>query len=311
MTSYAAVGQAERRGSLLELPPGFGPESLAIGASGRAYFGSLSDGTIRTVDLSSGEGRTLSPGPGSASGGLCLDDRGRLFVAGGFAGDARVIDTATGEVLARWQLADGQPTLIADVAPALGAMWFTDSFAPVLHRVPLAPDGRPARPDEVRHIPVGGDVTYEDGFNLSGISPTPDGAALLAVQANTGKLFRIDPATGTAAAVDLGGELLLSGDGMFLDGTTLYVALGAADAVAAVRLNAPGTSGTLLRRLTLDAFDIPTAIVPHAGHLYIVNSRLGSARSVASGDPDTVVVVPRAWLDGEHAPVLTPEKGTV
>ena len=41
---------------------------------------------------------------------------------------------------------------------------------------------------------------------------------LLAVQTNTGKLFRINPRTGATREVDLGGASLANGDGLLLAG---------------------------------------------------------------------------------------------
>jgi hypothetical protein len=47
---------------------------------------------------------------------------------------------------------------------------------------------------------------------------TPDGRALLVVQSNTGYRFRVDPHTGVATRVDLGGTLLTNGDGLLVQG---------------------------------------------------------------------------------------------
>ncbi len=46
---------------------------------------------------------------------------------------------------------------------------------------------------------------------------------LLAVQTNTGKLFRINPRTGVTREVDLGGASLEAGDGLLLAGRALFV----------------------------------------------------------------------------------------
>jgi sugar lactone lactonase YvrE len=55
-------------------------------------------------------------------------------------------------------------------------------------------------------IPLGGEWVQNPGFNANGIARTPDGRALIVVNSGTGALFRVDPATGVATAVDLGGE---------------------------------------------------------------------------------------------------------
>ena len=82
---------------------------------------------------------------------------------------------------------------------------------------------------------------HQPGFNLNGIARTPDGEALLVVQSNTGLLFRVDPATGEATTVDLGGTLLSNGDGLLVVGRTLYAVQNAMNRVAVVELNRAGT----------------------------------------------------------------------
>ena len=67
-----------------------------------ANFGrtTLADGSIDRADLHTGQGEVFSPAVGRPSVGLEVDDRGRIFVAGGPTGTARVIDAVTGELLA-------------------------------------------------------------------------------------------------------------------------------------------------------------------------------------------------------------------
>ena len=49
-------------------------------------------------------------------------------------------------------------------------------------------DGLPDQ-DDVVTVPLTGDVVFQEGFNVNGISRTPDGAGLLVSQTNTGLLF--------------------------------------------------------------------------------------------------------------------------
>lgn len=62
-----------------------------------------------------------------------------------------------------------------------------------------------------------------EGFNANGIALTTNRQALLVVQSATGILFRVDPETGVATAVDLGGYSLVNGDGLLVVNRTLYV----------------------------------------------------------------------------------------
>jgi streptogramin lyase len=93
---------------LIALPDGFQPEGIAIGPRGTAYLGSLADGDIYAADLRTGDGAVISQGTGTPSIGLKIDQFGRLFVSGGPSGTARVIDSATGDILATYQLTAGR-----------------------------------------------------------------------------------------------------------------------------------------------------------------------------------------------------------
>src|SRR5690349_15277352 len=84
----------------INLPNGFQPEGIAIGVLPFAFFGSRATGDLFRVNLVNGQGAIFSKGPGTASLGMKLDLRGRLFVAGGTGGDARVVNAVTGDVLA-------------------------------------------------------------------------------------------------------------------------------------------------------------------------------------------------------------------
>jgi sugar lactone lactonase YvrE len=283
----------------IALPDGFQPEGIAIGALPYAYVGSLTDGSIYRANLVTGRGRVISPGPGTASVGLDLDRRGRLFVSGGDAGDARVISAATGRVLASYQLTDAEATFVNDVIVTPEAAWFTDSFNPVLYRVPLGRHGALPDADRVETVPLTGDYQQGEGFSGNGISRTPDGTGLLLAQSDTGLLFRVEPATGVATTVDLGAETLPGPDGLLLRGRLLYAVGGGQ--VTVVRLNSTGTTGTITAQVTDPRFETPTtaasfgaACKPNRDHcggrLYIPD-----ARFTTEPTPDTeyqVVAIP-------------------
>jgi sugar lactone lactonase YvrE len=259
----------------IALPDGFQPEGIAIGRLPYAYFGSLADGSIYRASLVTGRGKIISEGPGTQSVGLKIDGRGRLFVAGGAAGDARVVSALTGEVLASYQLTSGN-TFVNDVIVTPDAAWFTDSFNPVLYQVPLGRRGALPEADQVVTVPLTGDYQQGDGFNANGISRTPDGAGLLLMQSNTATLFRVDPATGEATTVDLGGATLPNGDGILLRGRTLYVVQNQLNQVAVVRLDRAGSSGTVVAEITDPGFDVPTTVAAFGNRLYLPNARFGT-----------------------------------
>ena len=126
---------------------------------------------------------------------------------------------------------------------------------------------------QVSTLPLTGDWQQTAGFNANGIAQTPDHRALLVVQSSTGFLFRVDPATGRATRVDLGGTLLTDGDGLLLAGRTLYAVQNQLNQVAVLRLARCGTRGTLTRTLTSPQFDVPTTVARFGRSLYLPNAR--------------------------------------
>ena len=254
----------------IELPNGFLPEGIAIGAGPSAWFGSRADGDIYRANLVTGEGEVISQGPGTPSVGLKVDLRKRLFVAGGTGGDGRVVSARTGEILASYQFTT-EPSFVNDVVLTRRAAWFTDSSRAELYRLPLGRNG--ALPDEAEAVPLTGDWVQTPGFNANGIAQTPNRRALLVVQSSTGQLFRVDPSSGEATQVDLGSTLLTAGDGLLVVGRTLYAVQNQLNQVAEIRLNLAGTAGTLIAIHTSPDFDIPTTVAAFGPWLYLPNAR--------------------------------------
>src|SRR5262249_47756498 len=103
------------------------------------------------------------------------------------------------------------------------------------YRLPLGRNG--ALPADAESVPLTGEWQQTPGFNANGIAQTPDRSALLVVQSSTGLLFRVDPATGEATQVDLGGTLLTNGEGLLVVGRALYAVQIQDNQVAETRLN--------------------------------------------------------------------------
>lgn len=112
-------------------------------------------------------------------------------------------------------------------------------------------------PAPAETLPVTGDLTLVEAFNLNGI--VQPGRWLLAVQSATGTLVRIDPATGVATAVDLGGYSLTNGDGLEPDGDLLHVVRNRDNLVATLRLDDDRAAGVLVAEPTDDDFDVTEA----------------------------------------------------
>ncbi|MGK8490213.1 SMP-30/gluconolactonase/LRE family protein [Nocardia asiatica] len=276
-----------------DLPAGFQPEGIAIGSAPFAYFGSRADGSIYRASLLTGRGDIVSPGPGTPALGLQVDRHGRLFVAGGTGGDARVVDTRTGAVLASYRLGTPPDTFVNDVALTPTGAWFTDSYSPVLYHLPVGEDAAPPPPAAVVRRPLTGDIRYQPGaINANGIVRTPDGAGLIVVQSATGLLFRIDPATGATRRIDLG-VALPNGDGLLLHGSTLFVVQNRSNTIAVVELDPAGSTGTVVRRVTDPRFDVPTTVAAFGAHLYLPNARYGTPPTPATRYSSVAVDRPR------------------
>src|SRR5829696_655443 len=293
--SAAMIGAAPAQAfpDLIPLPDGFQPEGIAIGTGTTFYVGSIPTGAVYRGDLRTGEGEVLVPAQaGRAAIGLKYDERtGLLFVAGGPTGYAYVYNGETGANVAEIQLTTG-PSFINDVVVTRDAAYFTNSFQPVIYRVPLANNGElPANPTS-EEIPLSGDYQFTAGaFNANGIAATPNGKTLIIVNSTEGALYNVDPTTGIATRIDLGGGSVPNGDGILLQGKTLYVVQNQLNQIAVVELNSDFTEGTIVDTITSSAFRVPTTIARFGNSLYAVNARFGTPPT-----PDTeyeVVRVPR------------------
>ena len=278
---------------LLSLPHGFQPEGIAIGKLPYAYFGSRADGDILRVNLRSGASSLLSKGPGTPSLGLKLDGHGRLFVAGGTGGDARVLDASTGRVLKTYRLQTGK-AVINDVVLTGGAAWFTDSANPVLFELPLGRNGE--LPAHAVRVPITGALVYQHGanakgVNANGIAATPDGHGLLLVQCNTGRLFRSTYA-GRTTKLGLNGESLLNGDGMWLRGSVLYVVQNQDNAITKLQLDKGVDNASVLSRTKDARFDVPTTIAEWNDTFYLPNARLNTRPTPATAYNAVSLAIP-------------------
>lgn len=290
------------RPATLSLPLGFRPEGITMGAGNEFFVGSLGTmagekdpivgGTIYRGDLNSGKGAILiEPQPNQMAVGLHVDPRtGYLFVAGGMMGDVRVYDSGSGKLLADYKLSE-QAGFINDLVVTEDAFYATDSFMLALYRVPLVTEGKLLEGATAETITLGGDYTVGPGeypFQANGIVATPDGKWLIIVNSELGTLYRVEPTTGIATAIDLGGKDVAYGDGLVLDGQMLYVVQNYANQLSAIQLDADFAKGTVIGTATKDAFDfmIPTTAALSGDTLYVVNGRFEDSAPLTAGSPD-------------------------
>jgi len=261
-------------------PAGFQPEGIAAGDGNTAYVGSIATGGIYQIDLRSGQGQFLVPPEiGRAAIGLAFDRRtGYLYVSGGPSGKAFVYDTRSGDTLAEMTLASSSTTFVNDAVVAGDAVFFTESFQPVIYRVRLNKNGTLPDTPQVDTLPLGSDYDFvPGGFNTNGIDATPNGKQIVIVNSTLGALYLVDPETGAATPIDLGGATVTFGDGILLDGKTLYVVRNQANEIAVVDLNPDLSSGTLRPdTISSPGFAVPTTLAEFGSSLYAVNARFGT-----------------------------------
>jgi hypothetical protein len=89
-------------------------------------------------------------------------------------------------------------------------------------------------------------------------------------------IYRVDPASGDAVEIDLGGASLPNADGLVLIGHTLYVVQNQLHQIAVVELAPDFASGAVVDTITNDAFRVPTTAALFGNALYAVNARFGT-----------------------------------
>ncbi len=271
------------------------PEGIAYQEeSGNFFVSSTTDGTIFRGNAGLDEGDAevfLEPGQDGreTAVGLKVDEEGRLFIAGGDTGRIFVYDAETGELIRALDTPDSEMTFINDVTVAPdGSAYFTDSMRPTLFRVQATPDGGVGEAEPWLDL-EGTPIEYGEGFNLNGIVVAGNGRYLVTVQSNTGNLYRIDTETREVTQIDLGGETLTGGDGLLLDGQTLYVVRGRDGVIVPVELSEDFASGEVGEGFADPSFARPTTIAKYGDRLLVVNSQFDRRESGESPElPFTV-----------------------
>ncbi len=278
--------------SRIDLPDGFQPEGITSGLSSRfggstkLFVGSRANGAIWKGSAKTGTGSILVPAGSQAALGLHVDWRGRLWVAGGASQTIRVYNSKTGALLRSYSF----PTtgFLNDLVITRSGVYATDSVNQQLAVVPFRHwskhsrhkwGGLPAT-SKAKTLALTGEIAYTTGFNANGI--VSKSGWLVLVQSNTGQLFRVNPRTGVAKAIDTHGYSVANGDGLVLRGRWLYVVRNQNNLVAVLKLSVRLKSARLVGEITSPGLDIPTTATFAAGKLWAVNARFTTAPT-----PDT------------------------
>ena len=249
------------------------PEGIAYDVrSGRLFTGSSVDGTLYEGLTADKELTILRPANYelSVALGMGVSPDGQLYVMGGESGRLAVLDLdgSRAVTVKSPDPAPGDSSLLNDVAfDAEGTAYLTDSYRPVLFHYTRGESVTPWI-----DLQAAG-VTYTDGFNLNGIVSTADGRFLLAVQSNTGTLYRISLIDRIVDSISVTGGTLHSGDGMALDNQELFVALNRKNAVVRLLLDEEYRTASV-EQTYRDGFLMPTAVAVTADSLYVVNAQL-------------------------------------
>jgi Cu-Zn family superoxide dismutase len=253
--------------------------------NGTVFAGRSSDETLSPFLPPGGDGRTTAIG-------LEVDHNGRLWVAGGGTGLVFVYDANTGELIAKLT-AGSAPTFINDMAvDGNGVAYITDSMRPVIYRA--VPNGTGGYTIE-QWLPLAGTpIVYTTGFNLNGIVVSPNGRFLFVIQSNTGKIFQIDVESKEIVQLDVGGVTFPAGDGLWLQGHSLYVLQNQQEVITEIRIQAVQASGTVVSQTSDESFMFPTSLVIARGRFLVVNSQFDRRGAGAPPPllPFTVSVVP-------------------
>jgi DNA-binding beta-propeller fold protein YncE len=259
----------------------FGPAFFGIPHEMSEFAGAIYKGNLRT-----GEGAILVLPTGKPVSGLSYDPRtDYLYAATGFVDlvtgnftDQGVIvyDASSGDLI--MEIGFGGGIVINDVLVTRRAVYFTDSINPNLWKLPLEKGGRLPSTPMAEVIPMPGFEMVAGGFNANGLVGKFDGKQLVIVNISTGVLYRVDTASGEASPLEIEGDeqLFPDGDGLYLDGRTLYVMQNFSDKIAVVQLSGDLSGGEFIRNIPgegeINPLNIATTIIGFGNSLYAINT---------------------------------------
>jgi hypothetical protein len=278
------------------LPAGFRPEGIASGPGTTYYAGSManfpnfqSNGIIVTGDLLTGSQSVLVPAwSGRAVRGLYFDDRSGLLWAAGNLGTKQfvwAIRATDGKVVYEESVLGG--VFHNDVVVTANRVFVTDSGRDWLVVVPLGADAQPAGSPGYLLLSGVWPITPPGATAANGIRELPDGSLVLNnSRPGVGGLWQVNPTTGVTSPIPVkGGPGLVGGDGLEIDGTTLYDVRGSDNSSVSVLLLSPAGSGWTAKwagARTDETLDVPSTATLAGGWLWVINARFGTTPTVTT-----------------------------
>lgn len=253
----------------------FFPEGIAYDRKeGVFYTGSTTNGDIVKVDVGSGEAKLFAAGAKQGRSfctGMKLDHKDRLWVCGGEEGRIHLINEQ-GESLKNWDLRTLYGAgFINDCDLDKDYVYFTDSRVQKIYRADL----KGGQPDNIEQWMTftNQQIPYAaTGINANGIVLTPDGKYLIIVISNVGKLYRIDRSSKEVVEITLNTPVT-AGDGLWLDGNTLFVSRNALNKIFPVTLSDNYTKGMVGEGFGENLL-FNTTIAKAGNSLLVVNGQL-------------------------------------
>jgi len=280
---------------------GIEPEGIELGKGHDFFVGAFSyssaflgaptvsnlAGAIYKGNLRTGEGDILAEPTGNLVSGLSYDPRtDYLYAATGFENGSfpfsgqgvTVYDATSGDIIAEIKFGDG--IVINDCLVTRRAVYCTDSVNPDLYKLPLEKGGRLPSTPVVEVISMDGFVMdyTPPGINANGLVGNFDGKQLVIVNIATGVLYLVDTESGEASPIAIEGaeQLFVDGDGLYLDGRTLYIMQNFSNKIAVVQLSGDLSSGEFIKNILgevgINELNVATTIIGFGNSLYAINT---------------------------------------
>jgi len=271
----------------------FFPEGIAYNAkTGIFYTGSTISGDVVQVNVETGATSIFAVGAKQGRAdcrGMKVDYKGRLWICGGEENKIHVL-SEQGDLIKTWDVkAMYNSGFINDCVADEHYIYFTDSRVQKIYRADVS-SAQPVNLEEWLTF-TNQQIPFATGFNSNGAALTPDGKYLIIVLSNSGKLYRINRLTKGIVEIQLNTPVT-AGDGLWLDGKTLYVSRNSTNKIFPVVLNDDYTSGTVGIGFG-DNLLFNTTIAKAGKYLLVLNSQLNK-RGMTPGPvlPFTVSRVP-------------------
>jgi hypothetical protein len=279
----------------IAMPTGWEGEGIELGKGHEFFVGANSfsslfgpypvswlAGAIYKGNLRTGVGDYLVAPTGKSASGLSYDPRtDYLYAATGF-GDftemgVTVYDASSGDVITEITFGDGTGITINDCLVTRRAVYCTDSINPNLYKLVLGKGGRLPSNPVVEVIPMP-DFGMVPGFNANGLVGDFDGKQLVIVNITSGVLYLVDTASGDASPLEIEGaeQLFPDGDGLYLEGRTLYIMQNFSNKIAVVQLWEDLSGGEFIKNIPGEGEFNPlrtaTTIIGFGDSIYAINT---------------------------------------